>query len=335
MDVQTCLALAQNAVDVGNVKAACEFYEAALAVAPNNPEVLEAYAEIMLHFGGDVARAEQMLRHAITVCPDEGYVKYLNLGQLLNSEESVQCFTKAYSIASLMLHDCRSKRERRTINEVLAGISCAAAELYLTDLCFSDNAEAECERAVNRALQHNPKSVEAHQLQGSLRLSQCRPEEAAVSLRRAVELTHALSEEHQPTYESKVELGRLLMQVVPDDAFLFLLEVLQMGDNNPYVWFLLGECARLRGRFVDSARLLRKARVMLVVSDGDAEAIREVDTAIAALVEDMGGAEAASQVPDLDHPNPIELLAPEQEDEEEDDGDELEEPEWEPCDEGD
>lgn len=50
--------------------------------------------------------------------------------------------------------------------------------------------------------------------------------------------------------------------------------MLQLGDNNPYVWFLLGECARMRHRYADAARLLRRARVMNVVSDGDAEALR-------------------------------------------------------------
>lgn len=331
MNTATILALAQNAVDVGNIKAACEFYDVALAQSPNNEEVLEAYAEIMVHYVQDIPRAQQMLRHAIDVNPNEGFVKYLNLAQLCEAEEALKCYTKAYEIANNMLSKCRKKKAKRTLQETMATMCCAVAELYLTDLCFAENAEQQCELAVTRALELNSDVVEGHQLQASLRISQCRPEDALQSLRRAVDLTHRLSEEHQPTYESKVELGRLLMQVSPDEAFAFLLEVLQYGDNNPYVWFLLGECARLRHRFPDAARLLRRARVMLMVSDGDPAALQEVDTAISLLVNEMGGAEVASQVPDLDHPNPIDLLQPEGD--EADDGDELDEPEWESQDE--
>ncbi|CAJ1035261.1 hypothetical protein, conserved [Leishmania lindenbergi] len=333
MDTNTLLALAQSAVDAGNVKAACEFYEVALAQSPNNDEVLEAYAEIMIHHVQDIPRAQKMLRHAISLNPNQGYVKYLNLAQLCEAEEALKCYEKAYEIASLMLHGCRKKRMRKTLEETMATMCCAVAELYLTDLCFAENAEQQCEQAVNRALQLNSEIVEPHQLQASLRLSQCRPDEALQSLRRAVDVTHRLGEEYQPTYESKIELGRLLMQVDPAEAFQFLLEVLQYGDNNPYVWFLLGESARLRGRYVDAARLLRRARVMLVVSGGDATALSEVDAAISVLVEEMGGPEAAAQVKYLDHPYPLELLQVEDDQgAEEDDDDDLAEPEHEACD---
>uniref|UniRef100_A0A0A9WWA1 CCR4-NOT transcription complex subunit 10-A n=1 Tax=Lygus hesperus TaxID=30085 RepID=A0A0A9WWA1_LYGHE len=109
------------------------------------------------------------------------------------------------------------------------------------------------------------------------------------------------------------------MQVSPHEAFVYLLEVLQLGDNNPYVWFLLGECARLRRRYVDAARLLRRARVMLVVSHGDVEALRDVDAAIAILVEEIGGPEKVNAlVTDMDAVDPIALLQPENDDEHDD-----------------
>ncbi|KAG5492292.1 hypothetical protein GH5_01209 [Leishmania sp. Ghana 2012 LV757] len=336
MDANALLALAQSAVDCGNVKAACEFYEVALAQSPNNDEVLEAYAEIMIHHAQDIPRAQQMLRHAIDINPNQGYVKYLNLAQLCEAKEALKCYEKAYEIARLTLHGCRKKKMRKTLQETMATICCAVAELYLTDLCFEENAEQQCEQAVARALELNSDIVEPHQLQASLRLSQCRPDEALQSLRRAVDVTHRLGEEHQPTYESKIELGRLLMQVDPAEAFQFLLEVLQYGDNNPYVWFLLGESARMRGRYVDAARLLRRARVILVVSDGDAAALKEVDEAISVLVQEMGGPEAVAQVKDLDHPYPLELLQAEDDQGAEEGGDDnLTEPEREPCDEED
>ncbi|KEG11941.1 TPR domain protein [Trypanosoma grayi] len=340
MDVKTLLALAQNAVDVGNIKAAQEFYEVALTRTPNSIDVLEAYAELMIHYMQDIPRAKQMLRHAIEVDPQRGYVKYLNLAQLCDADESLDCYQRAIQIVHVELQSCRKKRKREGLKETLSTVYCAIAELYLTDLCYNPDAEQRCEEAVTHALKFNAESVEAHQLQASLRLSQCRPDEALQSLRCAVNLTHRLSEAHQPTYESKVELARLLMQVSPDDAYRFLLEVLQYGDNNPYIWFLLGESARMRKRYVDAARLLRRARVMLTISDGDAGALQEVDAAIALLVDEMGGPAAVEHIPNLDHPNPIELLQPEDDEEDDcndtnEDGNanlDLEEPEWESCD---
>ncbi|RNF05889.1 TPR domain protein [Trypanosoma rangeli] len=334
MDVSTLLALAQNATDVGNCQAAQEFFEVALTCSPNNIDVLEAYAELMIHHLQDIPRAKQMLQHAIEVDPQHGYVKYLNLAQLCDSNESLECYQRALQIVRGELDACRKKRRRETLNETLSTIYCAIAELYLTDLCYAPGAEQLCEEAIVQALKCNGRSVEAHQLQASLRLSQNRSDEALQSLRRAVDLTHRLSEAYQPTYGSKVELSRLLMQVSPDEAYRFLLEILQLGDNNPYIWFLLGESARLRKRYADSARLLRRARVMLTMSDGAAEALQEVDAAIAVLVEEMGGPAVVEQIADLDHPNPIELLTPEDERDEEgdDDNEDMEKQEWESCD---
>lgn len=339
MDTSTLLALAQNAVDIGNVRAACEFYEVALQQSPNSDEVLEAYAEIMLHCVHDTTRAEQLLRHAVSVNPHEGYVKYLNLAQLCQPHESIQHYRTAYNIAERMLGRCK-KKARKAVLEAMSSMCSAVAELYLTDLCFEEDAESNCEIMVNKALELNADSVEAHQMQASLRLSQSRPDEALVALRRAVYLTQRLGEEYQPTYESKIELARLLMQVSPDEAFPFLLEVLQLDDTNPYVWFLLGECARLRRRYADAARLLRRSRVLIMLSQSNSggseptgaedTALREIDEALNVLVQEMG-AEAAAAVPDLDSPNPLELL--QDEDEEtvfpEDDPGTLDEPVWE------
>lgn len=343
MDISTLLALAQNAVDTGNVNAACEFYEVGLQQSPNNDEVLEAYAEILIHFGKDLVRAEKLLRHAISVNPNEGYVKYLNLAQLCGAEESVRLYRTAYSIAERMMGKCKLKKSKKVLKEAMSTMCVAVAELYLTDLCFAPDAESNCEKAIRCALEMNPHSVEAHQAKGSLLLSQSQAEEALSYLLKAVELTRTLGEEFQPTYESKMELARLLMQVNPTEAFTFLLELLQLNDMNPYVWFLLGECARMRKRFVDGARLLRRARVLLLLSytqnstpevsmsgqnrnsmeggggstpelsDEDAAAMQEIDQAIGVLVQEMGGPEIAAQIPQLDCPNPLELLEEEEE----------------------
>lgn len=314
MSVDTLLNLAQSAVDLGNIPAACEFYEIGLVQYPNNGQVFEAYAEIMLHFIQDQDRAAQMLRHAINVCPDDGYVKYLNLAQLLTGREALECYRRAYEILLRDLGRARKKKNQKTIRRTIASVRCGAAELFLTDLCDEPEAEQECEANVNDANFYCDDSVEVHQLRGSLRLSQQRNEEALVSLRRAVELTHSLGEEYQPTLNSKVELGKLLMQVDATDAFRFLLELLQLDDSNAYVWFLLGESARMRKRYHDAARLLKHSRIRAAQIPDSAEALSDIDRAIMVLVEEMGGPDMVQHIPHMDHPNPIALLEPEGDD---------------------
>jgi tetratricopeptide (TPR) repeat protein len=327
MDLHTILSLAQSALDMGQIPAACEFYEVGLAQYPNSAEIFEAYAEIMMHFVQDADRARQMLQHAINVCPNEGHVKYLNMAQLVTGREALDCYRRAYEILVNELGRARKKKQQKVIRRTIASVRCGAAELFLTDLCDEPEAEQECETNVNDANFYCDDSVEVHQLRGSLRLSQQRNEEALESLRRAVELTHSLGEEYQPTLNSKVELGKLLMQVDATDAFRFLLEVLQFDDTNAYVWFLLGESARLRKRYHDAARLLKHSRIRAAAMRDSAEALADIDKAILVLVEEMGGTEAVMTIPNMDHPNPIALLEPEEDGDDEDE----KEAEWEPA----
>ncbi len=317
MDLETALGLAQGALDAGQPQAAVEFYDVALAQFPNNIDVLEAYAEVLVHHLDQPDRARQLLRHAIRVSPDEGHLKFVNLAQLCEGEEALGFYESAMRVLRSELASTRGKKDREAIKHQMSTVKCAQAELFLTDLCERDDAEDACEAAVNDAEQHWPQNVEVHHLRASLRISQERNHDALISLRRAAELFKQTAEEDLPPYETAVEMGRLMMQTSPDDAFPFLLDVLQMNDTNPYVWFLLGETSRLRGRFPDAARLLRRARIM--VAPTNTEALTEIDQAIRILVEEMGGAEAVSRVEHMDEPNPLDYLEDEDDDGDDDD----------------
>lgn len=324
MDIPTCITLADNALNEGQPQAACEFYEVALKQQPDNVEVLEAYGEVLLHHMQDPARAIQLLQHAARLCPSEGHVKFLNLAQLHGGHEALGYYGKALGILNSQLCASRRRSEKEELRRSIAEARAAIAELYLTDLCDEPEAEQRCEDALAEAVRNCEECVEVHQTLGSLRLSQLRNEDALVALRRAVELSHELEEGLQPAYETRVELGKLLMQVCHKDAFGWLQSVLYLNPHNAYVWFLLGETARLRQRFHDSARLLRHAR--LAAPQDDPEAIGQIDEAIRLLVQDMGGPDAVAAVPHMDAPNPLDFI--EQSDDDEDG-------EWEDADESD
>jgi tetratricopeptide (TPR) repeat protein len=319
MPVDTMMVLAEHALQEGNHAAACEFFESALHREPHNIDVLEAYGEVMFHHVHDNERARTLFVHSVEVSPDVGHVKFLNLAQLSDGAEAVACYDNACRVLRAELTRCKTADARDETNRALCEAKTALAELYLTDLCDEENAEQRCEAALNEALRYCRESVEVHQTLGSLRLSQERCEEALASLLQANELTYELDEAQQPSYESKVELGKLLMQVSLPDAFSSLLATLELDYENAYVWFLLGETARQRRRFPDAARLLKRAR--LVVDAENAEAVTEIDGAIQLLVTDMGGAAEVNKIPDMDHPNPTAVLQAEDESESDEDED--------------
>ena len=294
------------------------FTGAALIQFPDNPDVLEAYAEVLVHYSGQPDRAKQLLRHAIELAPNEGHLKYVNLAQLHEGAEAMSMYEQALRVLRHDLAHTRPRNEREALKRQISSVRCAMAELFLTDLCDLDEAEDECEKAVAEALELWSDNVEAHHLKASLRISQERNDEALESLRVAVRTLKTLGEEDMPTYETQVELGKLLMQTSPRDAFPYLLDVLQLNDTNAYVWFLLGETARMRQKYNDSARLLRRARIL--VSSTNTEALRDIDQAIRVLVSEMGE-EAVSRVPHMDEPNPIDFLEDDDDDESGDDDD--------------
>lgn len=69
----------------------------------------------------------------------------------------------------------------------LCGAYCAIAELYLTDLCFEPDAEAQCEEALQHALQLDQSSPEPFQLIANLRLVQSRGDDATTYILNAYE----------------------------------------------------------------------------------------------------------------------------------------------------
>ena len=56
---------------------------------------------------------------------------------------------------------------------------CSIAELYLTDLCYDDNAEQLCEESILKSLEIIPNNLHASQTYASFRVSQQRMLEAA------------------------------------------------------------------------------------------------------------------------------------------------------------
>jgi len=137
-----------------------------------------------------------------------------------------------------------------TYRRKLASARATVAELYLTDLCFAENAESECESYVALALQildeHDGEPmVDALQTAASLRLSQQRNAEARQYIlrvyekmkkgcealaklvglddenkksKRSVELEEVGAADSLPSFDFRCQTAKLLLECGADDA---------------------------------------------------------------------------------------------------------------------
>ena len=116
------------------------------------------------------------------------------IGQLSGGIEALESYKEGIQLLeqSLAIQKEEQQQQQQLIEETavqevrkqLAAACSSAAELYLTDLCYEDNAEQECEAMVHRALECNTKSLDALQTAASLRLSQCRGIEAVTYIQQ-------------------------------------------------------------------------------------------------------------------------------------------------------
>ncbi len=188
------------------------------------------------------------------------------MGQLSQGEEALAFYRQAIEY----LEKIDDRRQ-------LATVYCTAAELYLTDLCFADDAEQQCETYLQQALQIDSELPDALQTCASLRLSQRRPADAVdmilkafesmkegcqalatlVGLRedpaseqRAVELVQVENVQNLPEYEFRCETAKILLECAsldqkPEECLQAAIDVLGslLAENDEVVevWALIGD----------------------------------------------------------------------------------------------
>lgn len=114
------------------------------------------------------------------------------------------------------------------------------------------DAESRCETYVTEALLVSPDSSEALQTLASIRISQQRPDDAVTALQRSLHVWHDLpaddAADKVPSYASRINLAKLLIETGQYDTALTVLERLQLEDDQlPDLWYLGGWCLFLYG----------------------------------------------------------------------------------------
>eukprot|EP01095_Lingulamoeba_sp_RSL-Kostka_P016287 TRINITY_DN7920_c0_g1_i1.p1 TRINITY_DN7920_c0_g1~~TRINITY_DN7920_c0_g1_i1.p1 ORF type:complete len:346 (+),score=125.03 TRINITY_DN7920_c0_g1_i1:185-1222(+) len=224
-----------------------KFYLRGLEIEPENTLVLDGLSQLLL----DCDRVEDALEYllkSIDLKPDEGFDKYMNIGQLYVGRESLACFNKAFDncLATFKEEDKKQDKNEELIAILkvkLGAICCSCVELFLTDLCFEKEAESECERLIEESLKWNPKNVDAYVLRTQVLCSQSKFDEASTPLLTSLLLWEKLDEKDWPSYTTRYSTAKLLIELENFEKAAKILEKLvNEDDENAECIYLLCFC---------------------------------------------------------------------------------------------
>jgi len=107
----------------------------------------------------------------------------------------------------------------------------------MTDECFAENAELECERLLTEAIKLDDHNYEALQLMGSFRISQDRKEDAINFLLQSKASWN--DSEEAPPFELRINASKLFLELEQHNISAEILEELvSENDSDSEAWFL-------------------------------------------------------------------------------------------------
>lgn len=86
----------------------------------------------------------------------------MNRGYFQSSEMSVYRSALNPKLSNVMLHK-QQIPQLRMLKSQMAKAYCSIGEIYLTDLCYEENAEEKCEEAIGRAIAVDKDSMDGQQ----------------------------------------------------------------------------------------------------------------------------------------------------------------------------
>ncbi|CAG8467359.1 11385_t:CDS:2 [Funneliformis caledonium] len=239
-NVSDLLTKISSLIDTCDYQLAFQFAKRALSMEQDNVQVLEILGMVEIELGM-FDEAREHFSKAISINPDQGYSKYMYMGQLSESLDAISCFQKG---VDLMISEYTSTAtkidegsDKHQLARKISSALCSMTEIYLTDCC--------------KALEIDPLNPEVYQLLASVRLSQQRNDDAKINLEKSLNLWINLDPGHSsiPSYESRISLVKLLIELSQYTQALNILELLQKEDDEILeLWYLYGWCYFLMGQ---------------------------------------------------------------------------------------
>ncbi|KAB7494306.1 putative assembly chaperone of rpl4 [Armadillidium nasatum] len=221
--IEELLKKAQDEINIFNYKEAQQYCHEALQRDPDNLRALEVSASLCMETG-NFDRAKHCFGRAITLAPETGFTKYLSMGQLFEGKESLQCYLKGIELIQKAIKEekeskaseIKSPQQNGVLNSIkddsddddeensdkcskiidpsnslerkLSNSYCAVAELFMSDLCDEDEAEAESLSNVQKAIEIDNTNPEAYHYYANFLLIKERVEEAKENIKKSVSL---------------------------------------------------------------------------------------------------------------------------------------------------
>eukprot|EP00397_Hematodinium_sp_SG-2012_P050480 GEMP01058700.1.p1 GENE.GEMP01058700.1~~GEMP01058700.1.p1 ORF type:complete len:303 (+),score=61.90 GEMP01058700.1:25-909(+) len=243
MDLAELLERAQECQDQipPDFESAMELYTKALGIEPNDVSVLESFGEFFCH-QGCVEEARELLLKAVSLCPDRSAGKYFYLGQMAEGREALQYFEQGLAIED---DDPNNKASR-------VSAFCSVAELFMTDLCDEEDAQANVEKALAAACQLDGSSVEALASSAMYRKVIGELDVAKEHCRNAVGELSRMQPDDQPSSEIRLSLCKTMIDLaLVEDVLPLLQHLLDEDEEDVQAWYLLC-CAHLGSQEVDA-----------------------------------------------------------------------------------
>lgn len=272
--VEELLSKAEDLIDAFQFEAAEKFVTRVLDTTPESCLALQFHASILIETGRHQLAVEA-LEKAIGVEPDAGYEKYFALAQLSEGAKAFGCYERGVSILRLGDEEDKSLK--------VSSALCAAAELYMTDLCDQADAEDRCTKLLQEALATDPTNPEVYRVMADLLLVQQNTELARESMTKCYSLWRMAAspdpsecdpdsmdseptERGLPNYDFRLACAKIMLELsMFEEAEEIIDQLLADDDEACTPWYLLG--------------------VLNVMCDsGSAEIAREAFTAAEALV---------------------------------------------------
>lgn len=214
-------------LDTFEYELALKFCEKAIALEPGSLKVIETSACVYAETG-DAEASKKYFSKAVELNPDKGHEKYMYLGQMSAGEEAKKWYLKGIEIMKKELEEGESEEEVGASSLMSRGPAsktdvsnafCALAEIYMTDCCFEEDAEKQCETYCKEALEMDPKNVDAYIVNANLLMTLERKEEAKDLLKQCFEILKIQAPKADEVLESENEgMENDTMEVKADDC---------------------------------------------------------------------------------------------------------------------
>ncbi|XP_067938169.1 uncharacterized protein [Watersipora subatra] len=272
--VEDVLKKAQDSIDVYDYDMAQRYCQKALEIDNDNIKVLELTGHVMMEVG-NLEGAKQCYGRSVELVPDVGHLKYLYLGQLLDGQDSVNCFRKAIQVMLNSLEAQENKPIEGASNESPLSVEAtykdvssaylSIAELYMTDLCDESDAEDVCVANIKKAIEHDETNPEGYQVLADYHLVKGEIEEAKVQILKSISLWLAsaqslLSDDAEGqavsdpvdcvpiSPDAQLKAAKTLIEVAEYSNATDVLELLlDQDDSIVDAWYLLGWANYLQG----------------------------------------------------------------------------------------